>query len=628
MRIWGYLLILLNIAAAGGFIYFATGVRQKRSEFQYALFKQELVNRGLPLEGPEKQPADMEEGFVAFDFHYDGTFLPRISKNKLKELIPTGGAILGLKGEPVANQTDEVKRVEKIVFEDLDKIVDPEEKRRRQMILLLNLASGAEREGVFALLRDYPVAKKRVTARREMANLGRDTTQIAALEVLAKVAEAHIGYGPNRSADDKNARVREARKALINWAVGEIPNATPDPLPPTIPPPLKDEPPEPIENKEKDALSAAVLAILPDMESETPNKDTIAAGKQRILDLLEGDDPLKSTTARTLVPFIAEIGTNMLDSQERVAEARTKLLELLHLRSATASEKLWVAAVADLMIPPPREGEESEVDQTNKLINVAATELLRSYFEDAAALPTSNDLPPEVDQARAKLAGVRPLRTPGRKRANIAHLLYHLDAHVGYSLQTRWAWYSTFINGDPKDPTADADENFLMQAPDELILKNRTDWHKRVAAVVGLEAYSPVVEAQASEMIRLLGHLQARIVEEQSHFEKEYQDIVLQTLYLANQLDIRLKEVDRHAILRDEQKTQTKIRSDEQKELEAQLVAKTGVAKTATEQLEAKVDQLFQITKQLGEAQDALIGLEVKLRDLQVGRRENRKDVK
>jgi len=619
MKIWGYLLILLNIAATGAFIYFATGVWQRRSAWQYALFKQELVNRGLPLEQPPKAD-DLEEGFVAFDFRYDQSFVTQISKNKLKALIPAGGDFLGNKGDPVTSLTEEVIRVEKIIFDDLAKVSDIEEKRQRQMVLLVNLARGFGREGAYALLRDFPIDNRRAAARREMAYLGRTSPQVSALLALAAVGEANTGYQPNIDPILKATRIRDGRKALIVWALSEVQYATPDELPPTVEPKRTDDTPAtPPVNANKTRLNDALIAIQPEMEAEMPNVDGIKTGRERLTALLEGEDPISGEKAGILIPFIRDIGTNLLDSPENVAAAKEKLLELLLMRATTEAEKKSLRATADLMMPPAREENQTEKDQRDQNIDIAASELLRSYFEEASAKLSTDE---QASEARNKLAFTGPMRGPEHKRRQIAHLLYHLDAHVGYGSGARWIWYGYFILQQPRDPAAEPpeDEVLTLNPPDEIFAKNRTEWHKRVAAVVGLESYVPIIEEQASQLYDLRQRVNGRIKEEQTHFENEYQGVILQTLYLAAQLELRKPEVVRNERLRDEQKAITRERKVERDKFDSDLKDITSKAKIATEKLDLKVQELFEITQKLGDAQDALIGLEVRLREMQLGR--------
>ena len=59
--------------------------------------------------------------------------------------------------------------------------------------------------------------------------------------------------------------------------------------------------------------------------------------------------------------------------------------------------------------------------------------------------------------------------------------------------------------------------------------------------------------------------------------------------------------------------------------LENKLAEVTKNTKAALTDLANKNGELFQITKQLGEAQDALLGLEIRLRDLELGKVQNKK---
>ncbi len=180
MKIWGYLFAVLNMAAAGAFIYFAMQVHQSRTRWQLALLKQELVNRGLPIAiAAPASPDDIDEKSVPFDYSYlDLQYVSaanhQIPKQLLVDVIPAGGQVLGVKpGEVVTNQVDEVKRVQKIIFSDLEKTTGRADKRARLLILLLNLAKEKGREGAYGLLRDFLDDKRRPTARRAMTFLGK-----------------------------------------------------------------------------------------------------------------------------------------------------------------------------------------------------------------------------------------------------------------------------------------------------------------------------------------------------------------------------------------------------------------------------------------------------------------------
>jgi hypothetical protein len=85
-----------------------------------------------------------------------------------------------------------------------------------------------------------------------------------------------------------------------------------------------------------------------------------------------------------------------------------------------------------------------------------------------------------------------------------------------------------------------------------------------------------------------------------------------------------MSEVKDQTGLRDDAKRQLMTRLAEQKVLEDELAKVTAAAKAAVDTLYAKVSELFQITKQLGDAQDALVGLEIQLRDMELGRQKQK----
>ena len=602
MRIWGYLLIFLNLVVSAVFVYFATAVWQKRSEWQYAFVKQELINRGLPLEA-SAGPAD--DDYVPFVFEAGPTRLTQISKKKLGSLIPQGGDVLGAgAGTIISNQTDEVKRVEKIVFADLDKMNEGD-KRKHLMILLLNLSTGTGREGVFALLRDYPDETRRERARADLAFLGRTASQTVALRAFAALSDVAIAFGPNIAFKDKDKRIKDGRAALAEWARSEVYNATPNPLPPTVAAaPVEGAPAEPANENRRNLLSA-LNPFLTEVKRDTPDKAKIEAGKQRLTrELLEGEQKLTNPEAALLVPYLAEIAGNLLNTPLELAEAKAKLLELLQLRATTESEKKAIAAIADLMIPRSNEAQ-AEKAQREQYIDVAATELLRAYFEEAG------------DKASASPTQ-KPLRDPGDKKDKIAHLLYHLDAHLGGTQASRNAWFSYFVTSDA------GDKGQALPPYDVALSGKRAEWHSRVVAIVGFETYITAVEAQAAELQKTADRLRGYLLDEQNKFERRYQTIVQETLAVARLLFVRQSEVKEQEALFQEAVKNLTIRMAEQNDLEIALASVTVTAKKSLEELETKVDELFQITKQLGEAQDALIGLESRLRDLELPNKQKR----
>ncbi len=67
------------------------------------------------------------------------------------------------------------------------------------------------------------------------------------------------------------------------------------------------------------------------------------------------------------------------------------------------------------------------------------------------------------------------------------------------------------------------------------------------------------------------------------------------------------------------------VRQTEKKDLQDKLAAAKQLAIKNLAMLDAKVTELFLITKELGEAQDALLGLEQDLRDVELGSMEKKK---
>jgi hypothetical protein len=642
MRIWGYLLIILNIAAAGAFTYFATALWQKRSEWQFALFKQHLTNVGLPLDASEP-PADLDEGALPFDYPYgEQQRLTQIKPDTLKKLIPTGGSVLGDSTGTVTNQTDEVKRVEKVVFGQLDAIKDPAEKRLRQLILLLNLARNEGREGAYALLRDLPVPERRDVTRQSLPFMGRTPAQVSALRALAALAGVNDALAPNTPAEVFRERSRLARIALAAWALTEVPYAVPAPLPPLTPPaPVaadetgekKEDTPATKYKDEFKRVQDVVEQLAKALTKEPADRMAIDAARKRLAELTEGDNAVTAAPAKAIIPYIAAVGGNALENAKDVEEAKAKLLELMNARATTEAERKAARALADLLVPPAVK-DQPDLEATQKAqtaqfaanLDAAAAESLRAYFEEAAAKPTTSEKLPALDfgGTRSALAQydaprdpsqpLRVLRDPGQKRRDVAHLLYHLDAHLGGDAAVRTAWYKTFVRVPAED-----EAEFKFPAADEALLKARADWHKRVAAVVGLEAYVDAVEIQATNLNRMIPFLRSRIIEAQGSFEEEYQSVVLRTLYFARLLNVREAEVKEQTAIRDDKAIQLKVRLDEQKVLEDELAKVTEVAKKATDKLTVKADEVFRITKQLGEAQDALIGLEEQLRTMETG---------
>lgn len=725
MRIWGYIFIFLNIIAAGVFVYFATSVWKARTEWQLAVVKQQLAIDGLPLDAPPAPP-DLDDDSVPFSLMVGEQRIKQIKKNILQAAIPRGGKLLG-SDTLVNNQTEEVKRVEGLVFKSFApekvKIGETEydlltpEKRQRLAVTLISLAKGMGRMGVYALYRDLMAEGRYERARRELAYLGRTGPQEAALRALAKIGEVEdaIAQGTPALVQRKAAA---ARVAIAIWLSSEIPLAAPVPSKsPTAPTPAADA--ADAKNPDREIIEAKFKPLidldpdngdtesfsysdeinqliedynnankgLPKIDSDKgrvtktypkglllkfstdPDKakqtrDKIDAAVTELRAQVDAETGVKSALAKALVPFYADLAGNPFDTKEHLETAKKRMLELMALRATTESEKRAYAAIAEILFsvkPFKQESDEAKF-QREKNIDAAGLETLRTYFEDAEAKPTTaEDLPEDHAQARARIGAVKILRDPGQKRRDIAHLLYHLDSYLaliyeeksdkgavarhlapippgGGTSRVRWfkLMFPAILEKDPDDDNLSEEEKKAAATALDELYKQRSEWHQRVAAVVGLIAYVTAAEAQATELAAITVRLKPRVLEEQSYFEKERQDLIYWLVELNTVLEQRRAVDKRQNELKNEHQILLDQRIGEQKALDKDLRKAQGDparpsrdnisgkaldAKTALLDLDKKVDELFKVTKKLGEAQDALLGLELQLREIELGRK-------
>jgi hypothetical protein len=738
MRIWGYILIVLNIGAASAFLYFATQVWKARTEWQLALVRQQLAIDGLPIE-PPPDPKDLNEGSVPFSLQVGGTHLDQIKSNVLKTAIPTGGTQLGT-NELVTNQTKEVERVRDLIFAALafDKKITIDdrqfqflspEKRQRLLATLIGLAKGDRRHGAYALYRDLrtyelvedmdkpstfqpvPDMGRYDWARRELHNLGRTPAQVATLDLLEAIGKVQEAITLSLPKDVEKARAYAARIAVAKWLRTQIPYAAPDafrspnaPRPTASDPLLKNEELERLESKLKPLIDPAEDAndpldfTLPKVVEDSFNdfnkmlmnegkepkkfdkvtrmrnfrkgyllkyttdenkaKDIRAQIETAVKDLsnqVGAENGLSGPAAAALVPFMADLAANPFDTQENVDAAKARLLELLALRATTESEKQANAALVEIFFSPKPFPQEKEVVKAQREVNIDTVGLatLRAYFEEAIAKSSAREeLPEEAMAARSKVAGLKPLRDPGQKRRDIAFLLYHLDGYLAIdsvtlaektidgsrvpaydgdiSARVRWfkLMFPAIAPNDPQDDTLDekvrADAVKLL----DQVHKERAEWHRRVAAIVGLEAYVKPIEEQASELAMMTVRLRPLVAEEQTYYEKQRQDYIFWLIELNSQIDRRLRINKEEEAIKAKWTVDSTSRENERIALQKDLAKEQADAKTALTDLEKKVQELFLVTRKLGEAQDALLGLELQLREIELERKAQKENKK
>src|SRR5262249_60667097 len=110
MSILGKLLIVMNLLAAGAFAYLTLENYKVRHNLTTAALQRDVALGGLPVEPGDAR--DIGSDRVPFPYESGGSHIETISKKDLVKLLPKGDESFGDRGEPIANQTDEVKRLQ------------------------------------------------------------------------------------------------------------------------------------------------------------------------------------------------------------------------------------------------------------------------------------------------------------------------------------------------------------------------------------------------------------------------------------------------------------------------------------------------------------------------------------
>lgn len=712
MKIWGYIFIVLNIAAAGAFVYFATQVWKARTEWQLALVKQKLAIDGLPLE-PPPAPSNLQADSVPIRLDIGTTTLDQIRKSILEAAIPNGGSSKLASRELVTSQDKEVERIQPIVFSSfaLEKVKIGEKdfelltptKRQQLAITLLSLADTAMRRGIYALYRDLDVEGRYEWARHDLHFLGRTQPQQSALRVLAAIGRINEAINLSEPPEVVKNRVVLAKIEIARWLKSEIPHAAPKTYrspyaaPPTADnPDPKNEDYELLESKLKplidtDAdnndpitfeLPQVILQSLKDSKKEIKetevlthfpkglllkvaiNKDEMAAKARadqlrmqidaavnELKEQLKAETGFKGEMAKLLVPFLADVAGNQLETVDQLNSARKRLQELLDLRASTPSEKKAYAALIEVYFAPKPFAQQKDDDRYHREKNIddIGLELLRSYFEEALAkVAPVGDLPEDPAQARAKIGSIKPLRSVTQKRKDIAHLLYHLDGYLAIdwvkltektvggtkgqyydgNIQARTRWFKLMFPAvaavNPADETLGDEERKNAALDLDKLHRERADWHKRVAAIIGLKAYVETIEARATEISKLAATMIPILKKDQLAYEQARQDLIFSIIEFNRTLDQRYLTLDEEEAIRVKWKADFDAREAEAIALRKEHDKARADAKTSLTALEKKVDELYAVTKKLGEAQDALIGLELQLRNIEIEQRNKR----
>jgi hypothetical protein len=368
MSMLGKLLIVFNLLAAGAFAYFTRENWNARRALTYAEFEREVQLRGMPVEAPEKPPSGVDKDNVAFPFQVNPTtFVETVEAKRLVTLIGKGGDIFG--GEPVADQTAEVKRLQPKVTATIPAAAEGQDPKDRFLWLqayLLNVAkSGAERDGVNGLF-DLQLPERAYLARRDLPLLGRTSSQQAALQCLIEIADLDY-LPPNTPEDQRAARAVIARDAVKRFLLSEVPHGV---------------------GAGGDKAEA---------ERRLINAIENAFGGKGAKEEIEG-----AATDASFKPLAALAAEPLTDRAS--GDRATAVLEgYVVSKKLTETEAAAMKGVVTLIRPPALGF--NLVQQ----IDTVGLNLLNSKFDEAA-------LPAKAFSA-------------GEKARKIAHLLYHIDAH-------------------------------------------------------------------------------------------------------------------------------------------------------------------------------------------------------
>ena len=389
----GKILIVLNLLAAGAFLYFSTENWQKRQDLTFAEFRGEVQRRGLPV-APPAATGELDADSVSFVYavnqNTNSTF---ISKATLAKLIPPGGEFLG--GEPVADQTAEVKRVRDKVM-GLIAAADGPAKTNLLRTYTLNLArGGAERDGVNAVF-DVLAPDRASLARPDLPYAARTSSQVAALKALVDVAA--LGDPQTITpAEAQTSKILGARDAVARLIKGEIGHGAGGGA-----------------DGEENARKLANAVV----DAAKPGAGD--AAKQNLATAAPGDpDGFK---------HLADLAVNPLSTKANVEAARASVLEYVLGKAGQPAEKTALTELVNLIAP----GADFKLAES---VTNAATALLTQKFEEAEA--------PAAEGKDAK--GNNP---EGEKARRIAHILYHIDTHRVYdntAAEDRKAWHARVV---------------------------------------------------------------------------------------------------------------------------------------------------------------------------------------
>lgn len=121
MSIFGKILIVCNVLLATAFVYLAALDWAKRHSWAYAVFRDDLMLKGLPVDEEETDPVE------------NVVLAEQLSDNTLSQMFQKVG------GDPVRTQRQEVEKVRDQLRAEIDALPDEQAKRAKLSELLLPL---------------------------------------------------------------------------------------------------------------------------------------------------------------------------------------------------------------------------------------------------------------------------------------------------------------------------------------------------------------------------------------------------------------------------------------------------------------------------------------------------------
>ncbi len=415
MTLFGKILIFLNLLAFGAFAYFASVDWQKHQEWALAAFTHEIKITGLPLDYADPKPTDINEDQVAFLFRgeqgtaknpnpINSVYLDRIRKSTLTLLVPKGNALFGGAEGDVANQMEEIKRVQKVLSDLISKADGAANRRRSLLQILHNLATTAEeRDGLYALLRDLHFPGRADIARTDLPLLGLSAARNAALTAISQLSSIK---SPLELQD--NVRVSNLRKGLIEAGAMALPDTI------TIPSSMS-------QSSRADKRNE-ILRI-----RTVPLNNLIKAIKSNPIGKGGNLDPLKQALVQSAeesdrpgLQRIADIVAAPLASKSDV-DAVLKLLEdQVFQQINTESQKKYLTDLLGL-IKNPR----ANIEEASESI---AKDRLDLWFAEIYA---------PITTASPNLTG-KMVPEDSEKRTKIAHILFHMDSNQNWEDREAW----------------------------------------------------------------------------------------------------------------------------------------------------------------------------------------------